>query len=116
MSPMVSFLLIFSCMITILSIARAQDRAHGVAYESPMAFSPSAYHFFHPNTQDSDTKDHCSPSNCSSLPVAAEPRVTEAAQENESSASNSQQGRSRVAAGVTAGIASGFAFAVLGFA
>ncbi|KAG2670393.1 hypothetical protein I3843_14G081300 [Carya illinoinensis] len=114
MSPMVSSFLIFSCMITILSIDGAQDRAHGVAYENPTAVSPSAYHFFHPNTQNSDTKDPCSPSNC--LPLAVAEEVTEAAQENESSASNSQQRRSRVAAGVIAGIASGFAFAVLRFA
>lgn len=111
MFPMVSFQLLFTSL-TILSIARAQDRApHGVAYENPVAFSPSAYDFFHPNTQNHKTKEPCYLSNCSPLPMAAQ--VVEATPAHESGASTSQHGRSQVGAGGMAGIVFGFVFAVL---
>ena len=107
MTPFISFLLFFSSL-TILSIARAQERApHGLAYEHPLAFSPSAYDFFHPNTQKSNTKDACSSSNCSPLPIAAQLEATQA------QASTSQKGGSRVGAAGVAGIVFGFAFVVL---
>ncbi|XP_059429181.1 uncharacterized protein LOC132164424 [Corylus avellana] len=105
MSPMVSFFLFFS-LLTLLSIARAQDGApHGIVYENPIAFTPSAYDFFHPSTQRS-----CETSNCSPLPVAAQ--VVEATPGHESRELESQKG-SRVGAAAIAGIAFGLVFAVL---
>lgn len=110
MSPMVSFLLFFS-FLTILAIARAQDRApHGVAYENPMALSPSAYDFFHPTTQKNKTTDACHASSCSPLPIAAE--VVEATPAHESRDLSPRKGN-RVGAGGIAGIVFGLAFAVL---
>ncbi|KAE8038845.1 hypothetical protein FH972_011317 [Carpinus fangiana] len=104
MSPMGSFLVFFS-LLTILSNAR-QDRApHGIVYENPIAFTPSAYDFFHPSTRKS-----CETSNCSPLPVAAQ--VVQASPGHESRELASQKG-SRVGAGAIAGIAFGLVFAVL---
>jgi hypothetical protein len=99
-----SFLVFFS-LLTILSVAR-QDRApHGIVYENPIAFTPSAYDFFHPSTQK-----FCETSNCSPLPVAAQ--VVKATPGHESRDLGSQKG-SRVGAGAIAGIAFGLVFAVL---
>ncbi|XP_062171039.1 uncharacterized protein LOC133876809 [Alnus glutinosa] len=111
MSPMVSFLLFFS-FLTILAInARAQDRApHGVAYENPMALSPSAYDFFHPTTQKPKTEDPCHASSCSPLPIAAQ--VVEATPAHESRDLSPRNGN-RVGAGGIAGIVFGLVFAVL---
>ncbi|PPD83350.1 hypothetical protein GOBAR_DD19714 [Gossypium barbadense] len=65
MSSFAPFLLILSSL-ALVSIGRCEERApHGIAYESPMAFSPSAYDFFHPKTP-------CVASTCSPLPVAAQ--------------------------------------------
>ena len=100
-----SFLVFFS-LLTILSNARDQDRApHGIVYENPVAFTPSAYDFFHPSTQRS-----CTTANCSPLPVAAQ--VVQATPGHESREFASQKG-SRVGAGAIAGIAFGLVFAVL---
>ena len=110
MSPSISFLLFLSSL-TILSITRAQERApHGLANENPMALSPSAYDFFHPNTQKSNTKDACSSTSCSPLPMAAQVAATQA---NDVQVSSSQKGGSRVGAGGVAGLVFGFAFVVL---
>ena len=104
MSPAASFLLFFS--LALLSLARAQGRApHGLAYENPMAFSPSAFDFFHPNGQKPSTQNPCAASNCSPLPMAAQ---VEASLAHQSKASSN-----RVGAGGIAGIVFGFVFAVL---
>ncbi|XVE79755.1 hypothetical protein DITRI_Ditri14bG0082000 [Diplodiscus trichospermus] len=110
MSPFASFLLLLSSL-ALLSIARGQGRApHGIAYESPMAFSPSAYEFFHPKTKEPDTKNPCAASNCSPLPIAAEVEATKAV---ESKVSTQQKSGHRLGAGGIAGIVFGLAFAVL---
>ncbi|XWS28962.1 hypothetical protein CRYUN_Cryun25bG0116100 [Craigia yunnanensis] len=110
MSPFASFLLLLSSL-ALLSIARGQDRApHGIAYENPMAFSPSAYEFFHPKTEEPDTKNPCAASNCSPLPIAAQ---VDARKELESKVSTQQKSGHRLGAGGIAGIVFGLAFAVL---
>ena len=110
MSPFASFSLILSSL-ALLSIARGQDRApHGIAYQNPMAFSPSAYEFFHPKTQEPDTKNPCTASNCSPLPIAAQVEGTKAL---ESKVSTQQKSGHQLGAGGIAGIVFGLAFAVL---
>ncbi|XVF05678.1 hypothetical protein REPUB_Repub05bG0193100 [Reevesia pubescens] len=110
MSPIASFLLLLSSL-TLLSIARGQGRApHGIAYENPMAFSPSAYEFFHPKTQEPNTNNPCAASNCPPLPIAAQVEGTKAL---ESKVSTQQKSGHRLGAGGIAGIIFGLAFAVL---
>lgn len=100
MSSFAAFLLILSSL-ALVSIGRGEERApHGIAYESPMAFSPSAYDFFHPKT-------HCAASTCSPLPVAAQIDGSKAL------ASKVSSGHGVGAGGVAAGIVFGLAFAAL---
>ncbi|XP_012471493.1 LOW QUALITY PROTEIN: uncharacterized protein LOC105788940 [Gossypium raimondii] len=100
MSSFAPFLLILSSL-ALVSIGRGEERApHGIAYESPMAFSPSAYDFFHPKTP-------CVASTCSPLPVAAQVDGSKAL------ASKVSSGQGVGAGGVAAGIVFGLAFAVL---
>ncbi|XVE59100.1 hypothetical protein DITRI_Ditri05aG0018200 [Diplodiscus trichospermus] len=112
MSPFGCFLLL-SSSLALLSTANGEDRApHGIAYDNPMAFSPSAYEFFHPKTQEPDAKSPCSgaASNCSPLPVAAQ---VEGSKAMESKVSTQEKSGHRMGAGGIAGIAFGLAFAVL---
>ncbi|KAJ9188855.1 hypothetical protein P3X46_000213 [Hevea brasiliensis] len=110
MTPKASFFL-FS-ILALLFAARAQDRApHGLAFENPVAFSPSAVEFFHPKTQEPNTKKPCAESSgCSSLPLAAE---VEATQTQETEVSSSQKVGSQLGAGGITGIVLGLAFAML---
>ncbi|KAF3455000.1 hypothetical protein FNV43_RR05448 [Rhamnella rubrinervis] len=97
--------------LTLLSISGAQDRApHGLANEDPVSFSPSAYDFFHPATQNPNNKNSCGGTSCSPLPLAAQVEANEA---YESKVSTPQNGRSSVGAGAIAGIVFGLAFVVL---
>ncbi|KAH0886354.1 hypothetical protein HID58_062450 [Brassica napus] len=66
-------LVFFLSSLLITNIALAQDRApHGLAYETPVAFSPSEFDFFHAQPENPDaTLDPCAESGCSPLPVAA---------------------------------------------
>lgn len=109
----VSFLLFFSSLTSVLSITMAQGRApHGLANEYPMAFSPSAYDFFHPNTQNKPNKESpCAESSCSPLPMAAQVEATDQAQR--SNIATPHGGRPSLGAGGVAGIVFGFVFAVL---
>ncbi|KAJ1409204.1 hypothetical protein SESBI_22929 [Sesbania bispinosa] len=110
MNP-IGFSLHFLLSLALVSIVIAQERApHGLVYQSPEAFSPSAYDFFHPNAQKPETKDPCSSSKCSPLPVAAQ---VEATQIHESKASTSDKGGKQLGAGSIAGIIFGVAFVVL---
>ncbi|KAE8733794.1 hypothetical protein F3Y22_tig00000991pilonHSYRG00202 [Hibiscus syriacus] len=94
-------------LLSSFSIAGAQERApHGIAYESPMTFSPSAYQFFHPNTENP-----CSVSDCSPLPVAAQVDESKALAIKVSSTPD-KSGHEMGADGV-AGIVFGLGFAVL---
>ncbi|XP_054814420.1 uncharacterized protein LOC129314962 [Prosopis cineraria] len=105
------FSLLFLLSMTLVSIEATQERApHGLVHESPVAFPPSAYNFFHPNARRPETRDACSASKCSPLPEAAQ---VEAAQIYESKALTSQEGRKQLGAGGIAGIVFGVAVAVL---
>lgn len=108
MTPVATFFLFSS--LSLLFVARAQDRApHGLVYENPVAFSPSAVEFFHPKTQEPDTKARCAePSSCSPLPLATQ---VEATQVHESKISTSQKGGSGLSTSGIAGIVFGLAFA-----
>ncbi|XVF46346.1 hypothetical protein PTKIN_Ptkin03bG0019900 [Pterospermum kingtungense] len=113
MSPFASVLLLLSSLALLLSIAKGQGRApHGIAYESPMAFSPSAYDFFHPKTEKPDTKNPCAASSCSPLPMAAEVGGSTRALESKASTTQQKSGH-QLGAGGIAGIVFGLAFAVL---
>ncbi|CAL5211269.1 unnamed protein product [Lathyrus oleraceus] len=106
MSPLnLSFLFLIS--LTLVSTTTSQERApHGLVYENPIAFPPSAYLFFHPNAPTPDTKNSCITSKCSPLPMAA--ALVEANQKFENKASQKQIG-----AGVVGGIIFAFAFVVV---
>ncbi|KAK7257711.1 hypothetical protein RIF29_31881 [Crotalaria pallida] len=105
----VVFTFLFFLSISVFSIATCQERApHGLAYESPLTFPPEAYDFFHPNARKPETKDPCTASNCSPLPIAAQ---VEATQIYENKASNG--GRKQIGAGGVAAIIFAVAFAVL---
>ncbi|GMI97008.1 hypothetical protein like AT2G28410 [Hibiscus trionum] len=112
MSPFSSLLLILSSL-ALVSLAGAQERApHGIAYESPTAFLPSAYEFFHPKSHDPNNESPCSASNCSpSLPVAAQVDDSKALG-GKVSLTPDKSGHG-VGAGGVAGIVLGLAFAVV---
>ncbi|KAL6566749.1 hypothetical protein OROMI_015153 [Orobanche minor] len=66
-------LLIFFILLSALGVTTiAENRAHGLKNESPMALSPSAYAFFNPNTQQPSGNPPCGcgPSECSTQPFA----------------------------------------------
>ncbi|XP_057509354.1 uncharacterized protein LOC130791990 [Actinidia eriantha] len=105
---MVSILIFI--LLSFLSSTRAQVRApHGIVYESPMAFSPSTFDFFHRNTKNPGSEDPCVISNCSPLPLAA----TVASSLAYESRSTQEKGGGQVGAGGVAGIVLGFVCAVL---
>ncbi|KAK9664022.1 hypothetical protein RND81_14G014500 [Saponaria officinalis] len=65
--------LVFLISISLFSSAVAQERSpHGLDHQMPIAFSPSAYEFFHPNAR----RDPCAKSNCSPLPIATQVHKT----------------------------------------
>ncbi|KAL2332039.1 hypothetical protein Fmac_019620 [Flemingia macrophylla] len=104
-----SLLSLFS--LALVSSVIAQERApHGLLYENPEAFSPSAYDFFHPNAKKPETKDPCTASKCSPMPLAAQ---VEAAEIHESKASTQEKGGKKLGAGGVAGIVFGVAFVVV---
>ncbi|XP_027344072.1 uncharacterized protein LOC113856453 [Abrus precatorius] len=110
MNP-IGFSLLSLVSLAIISIVIAQERApHGLVYENPEAFSPSAYSFFHPNGRKPETKDPCAESKCSPFPLAAQVEATEI---HESKASTPQNGRKQLGGGGIAGIIFGVAFVVL---
>ncbi|XP_071688199.1 uncharacterized protein [Rutidosis leptorrhynchoides] len=74
-----------------------------------MAFSPSAYNFFHPNAKSPNTKEQCNESSCSPLPMAATVQSNLA----EESVSKTEKSKSKVGAGGIMGVIFGFVFVVL---
>lgn len=95
-------LLLVLLSVASLNVVAAEDRApHGLANESPVAFSPSAYNFFHPNTRQIPSKRPCgdSSSSCSPLPMAAQVGALEG-QENRDSESQSSLVRPGGIAGI----------------
>ncbi|KAK7404728.1 hypothetical protein VNO78_05684 [Psophocarpus tetragonolobus] len=110
MNP-ISLFFLFLLSLALLCIARGQERApHGLVYESPVAFSPAAYDFFHPNAQKPETRDPCTASKCSPLPLAAQ---VDATQIYENKVSATQKGGKQIGAGGVAGIIIVAAFAML---
>ncbi|XP_050213123.1 uncharacterized protein LOC126664659 [Mercurialis annua] len=104
-----AYFLLISIISLVLTPSRAQERApHGLAYENPIAFSPSAVEFFHPATQQpTNVKNPCSAhssSGCSPLPLAAQVEAMSTAQQ--------KGGSTRLGPGGIAGIVIGLAFAV----
>ncbi|GAB4825431.1 hypothetical protein Ancab_008304 [Ancistrocladus abbreviatus] len=68
----ISYFLLFSLLLSSY-VTRGEDRApHGLAYESPVAFSPKAYDFFHPNAHRVPCDD------CSPYYLATQVRASEA--------------------------------------
>ncbi|CAI8592457.1 unnamed protein product [Vicia faba] len=101
-------LILFSLSL-IITIATSQERApHGLVYQNPKAFSPSAYEFFHPNSHNHNDNDPCTSSKCSPFPLAVE-----ATQIHESKGSKSNQGGKKIGAGGIIGIIFGVAFVVV---
>ena len=110
MNP-IGFSLLSLVSLALVSIVTAQERApHGLVYENPEAFSPSAYNFLHPNERKPETKDPCAASKCSPMPLAAQVEATEI---HESKASTPQGSKKQLVAGGVAGIIFGVAFVVL---
>ncbi|KAL1201388.1 hypothetical protein V5N11_036393 [Cardamine amara subsp. amara] len=107
------FFLISSLIFT--NLALAQDRApHGLAYETPVAFSPSAFDFFHTQPENPDaTLDPCADSGCSPLPVAARVQGASAKAEESEIATMSIGSRSGIGALGVVGIIFGLVFLVL---
>ncbi|CAF1831750.1 hypothetical protein Bca4012_030224 [Brassica carinata] len=108
-------LVFFLSSLIITNRALAQDRApHGLAYETPVAFSPSAFDFFHAKPQNQDaTLEPCAESGCSPLPVSAKVQgASEKAQQSEI-ATMSIGFRSGIGAGGVVGIIFGIVFAVV---
>ncbi|XP_019447375.1 PREDICTED: uncharacterized protein LOC109350604 [Lupinus angustifolius] len=94
-----------------LSLVIAQERTqHGLAYENPKAFPPSAYNFFHPNATKSETKDPCAESKCSPLPLAAKVEATQIHHSN--NGSTLEKSGKKLGLGVIVGIIFGVVFVV----
>ena len=101
----------FLLSLSLVTIVTSQVRApHGLVYQNPEAFSPSAYEFFHPNSQkhDHNKDDPCTSSKCSPLPLAVE-----ATQIHESKGGKLDKGRKHLGAGGIVGIIFGVAFVVV---
>lgn len=109
--------LFFLAVLCLPFIVKGQERApHGLVYESPIAFSPDAYSFFHPETRqkkNSTTESLCdnntSESGCSELPTASSVQSNLAHQ----SLSPPEDGERRIGAGGIVGILLGFVFATI---
>ncbi|KAJ6708328.1 hypothetical protein OIU85_028580 [Salix viminalis] len=112
MVSVASLFLLRLSSFTILLVAAAQERApHGLVYENPVAFSPSAAEFFHPRTREPKLENPCAaPSSFSPLPLAAR---FEDSDQTKGRISPSRRGGGRLGAGGVAGVILGVAFAVL---
>jgi len=108
-------LVFFFSSLILTNFALAQDRApHGLAYETPVAFSPSAFDFFHTQPENPDpTFNPCSESGCSPLPVAAKVQGASAKAQESDIVSISTGTRSGIEEHGVVGIIFGLAFAVM---
>ncbi|KAH6814636.1 hypothetical protein C2S51_023654 [Perilla frutescens var. frutescens] len=100
-------LLIFA-LLSFLSFSVAEDRAHGLTSEGPVAISPEAYAFFNPKVQQPSTTKPCESSHCSTLPLAA---TVQSAPAHESQSPTT--GGHKLGAGGIAGISLSFLFVAL---
>ncbi|CAL1404285.1 unnamed protein product [Linum trigynum] len=98
---------------TFITRARAQGRApHGLAYEGPVAFSPSAVEFFHPNNNNQLPAVTSGHPEAAQLATAAKTSTTNPDEQSNVASSRSGQRRSGLGAGAIAGIVFGVGFAV----
>ncbi|TMW98114.1 hypothetical protein EJD97_004487 [Solanum chilense] len=110
--------LFFVVVLCLPFIVKAQERSpHGLAFESPIAVSPEAYSFFHPETQKKNTttseslcNDNNNTSGCSRFPTASSVQSNLA---HESLPPTDEGGDKRMGAGGMVGIALGFGFAIV---
>jgi hypothetical protein len=101
---------IFILSFSLLSTSTSQERApHGLIYENPIAFPPSAYLFFHPNAKTLETKNSCVTSKCSPLPMVAKVETNQKYENKEAS----QKGGKQIGAGAVGGIIIVVTFVVL---
>lgn len=94
MAPLLLFML-----IPFLSLSRADDRAHGLSSEPPVAVSPEAFAFFHPGAKQPST-----------LPLAA---TVKSAPAHESQSPATTSSSHKIGAGGIAGISLSFLFVAL---
>ncbi|KAL8146297.1 hypothetical protein AgCh_004157 [Apium graveolens] len=110
MSPL--FLL---TVVALLSITIAQDQSrspHGLTHSSPVAFSPSAFEFFHPeNHQHPTIENPCAASGCPPLHLSATVQSS-LAYDSRFTPDHYIHGRRITAAGI-AGIIFGFVFVAI---
>lgn len=112
MSPLLLLLTVFA----LLSITIAQDQSrspHGLSHSSPVAFSPSAFEFFHPNNhQNPSIENPCAAaSGCPPLHLSATVQSS-LAYDSRFTPDHYSRGRRITAAGI-AGIIFGFVFVAI---
>ncbi|KAL1558136.1 hypothetical protein AAHA92_08635 [Salvia divinorum] len=97
-------------LISFLSLStNAEDRAHGLSSEPPVAISPEAFAFFHPDAkQHPSGANPCDSSHCTKLPLAA---TVKSAPANESQSPTS--GGHGLGAGGITGLSLSFLFVAL---
>ncbi|KAF9595684.1 hypothetical protein IFM89_002588 [Coptis chinensis] len=116
---MKSFFLFFVSFLSFLFVASAQGRSpHGLAYESPMVLSPSAFEFFHPTSSSSspNADSPCVTSDCAPLPLSSfssSSSVAKSSLAHESRLSTSSTNGNRLGVGGIVGILFGFVVVVL---
>ncbi|XP_023733241.1 uncharacterized protein LOC111881081 [Lactuca sativa] len=104
------FLLLLFVTIISFTTTQSQERSpHGLVYENPMAFSPSAYNFFHPKANPPTIQNPCDETSCAPLPMAA---TVQSSLAQESASRNVKSG-SKIGAGGVAALIFGFIFMVL---
>ncbi|XP_047973577.1 uncharacterized protein LOC125216018 [Salvia hispanica] len=99
-------------LILFLSLStNAEDRAHGLSSEPPVAISPEAFAFFHPDAkQHPSGANPCDSSHCTKLPLAA---TVKSAPAHESQSPSPTSGGHGLGAGGIAGISLSFLFVAL---
>ncbi|KAL5990665.1 hypothetical protein ACLOJK_011568 [Asimina triloba] len=110
----------FFHLFLFLSMAQAQDfetrpRSHGLGEETPLAFSPSAFEFFHPDSPLPTTTDSPLPLSMSAFSSTSAEPVAKAAQVHETNtrAASKAGGGAGGGPGAVAGIVLGCVLAVL---
>lgn len=107
--------LLLLAIFALLSITIAQDQSrspHGLTHSTPVAFSPSAFEFFHPNNhQNPSIENPCAASGCPPLHLSATVQSS-LAYDSRFTPDHYSRGRRITAAGI-AGIIFGFVFVAI---
>ncbi|XP_060169348.1 uncharacterized protein LOC132600297 [Lycium barbarum] len=113
-------LLFFFSILLCLFFLPQERSPHGLVYESPVAFSPEAYSFFHPETQKQNsttTESLCDNNNSTSESSGSSTFPTASSLQSnlahESLSKPDEDGDKRMGAGGMVGIALGFGFAIV---